>query len=90
MLQWSKEAGDTFEMKVPLLPYPMLVISDDLNLSGQILTDTSERHFGLDVFKIIHDGGDDILTSEGSYWKHSRKSIATAFELKRIKRMNGD
>jgi cytochrome P450 len=89
-LQWSKETGDTFEMKIPFSPYPMFVVSGELNLCRKILTDkTSERHFGLDVFKIIHDGGDDILTSEGSYWKHSRKFIAPAFASKHIKRMNG-
>lgn len=87
MYQWSKDAGQVFRMNIPLSRY-QVVVSGDPYLCREVLIDrTSHKTERIKLFRIVHDGGDDIFTSEGQYWKHSRKSIAPAFSNNHIKRM---
>jgi cytochrome P450 len=88
ILQWSKETGDIFQVQLPFTNR-MYVISGDVHFCRQVLTDkTSVKPSSFKIYKILHDGGDDILISEGSFWKHSRNSIAPAFSSNHIKRMS--
>lgn len=91
LLNWSRKFGPIFQMKFPYpqIHQPMLVISGDLELHREVLNDRRSIKTGLyDVYKFIHDGGEDLFTSEGEYWVHSRKNIAPAFSSYHIKRMN--
>jgi len=64
------------------------VVTDDIHLVRQVLKDrNTTKPTNYDVLKTIHNGGDDILTSDGHFWKHSRKSMAPAFSSRHLKRM---
>lgn len=91
LLKWSRDIGPIFQMKFPfpMIRQPMLVISGDLHLSREVLNDkTSSKAELYDVYKFLHDGGDDLFTSEGEYWAHSRKSSNHAFSSHHMKRMH--
>ncbi len=89
LLEWAQDTGFIFQLKMPLAPYPMFVVSGDIDLCKEVLNDrTSLKSKGVDTLKLLHDGGDDIFTSDGLFWKHSRKGIAPAFSSNHIKRMN--
>ena len=89
LLEWSKEAGHIFQFKIPQkIEHPMLVVSGDLELCREVLNDRQSLKPDLyNVYKSIHDGGDDIFASEGAFWKQSRKAMSPAFSLNHIKRM---
>lgn len=86
--QWSKVSGQIFRLNMPFVPYPVAVSGDPYLCREVLLDRTSVKSKGIHAFRLIHDFGDDILTSEGAYWKHSRKNIAPAFSNNHIKRMN--
>lgn len=89
LLQWFKDLGTIFQLNMPLTPFPMFVLVGDPDVSRQILNDRkSLKTKAIKNIAIVHDFGDDILTSEGLFWKHSRKNIAVAFSSNHIKRMN--
>ena len=71
------------------IPPHKIYISDDVHVTRQILKD--EKTTKPTVYKVLqdalHNGGDDILTSDGSFWKHSRKAMAPAFSSSHLKRM---
>jgi cytochrome P450 len=79
--------SSTYRLNTPRLK--MLIVSGDIDVCKKMLQDsTCVKSNGLKTFKLIHNGGDDILTSSGAFWKHSRKGIAAAFSSNHIKRMN--
>eukprot|EP00551_Chaetoceros_affinis_P006897 CAMPEP_0203679336 /NCGR_PEP_ID=MMETSP0090-20130426/35292_1 /ASSEMBLY_ACC=CAM_ASM_001088 /TAXON_ID=426623 /ORGANISM="Chaetoceros affinis, Strain CCMP159" /LENGTH=498 /DNA_ID=CAMNT_0050546947 /DNA_START=33 /DNA_END=1529 /DNA_ORIENTATION=- len=89
MLEWSREYGDIFQLQLPIMTQPRFIITGNVDLCRQVLNDkTSVKTDLYNVYKLVHDGGDDILTSENAFWKHSRKGIAPAFSSNHIKRMN--
>lgn len=91
ILQWARESGQTFRLRIPFSRYPMVVVTGDLHLCREILNDRSSLKSpgGLKSFKVhvVKEYCDDIITSEGAYHKHSRKHISPAFATKHIKRM---
>ena len=86
-LQWCRDM-DSPVYRLKTLLYDM-VLTDDIHLFRQILKDkeTYKPTEEYDVLKVIHDGGEDIVCSEGVFWKHSRKAIAPAFSSSHLKRM---
>ena len=58
----------------------MFVITGDHEVCRKVLSHrSSPKTRGVETLKILHDGGDDLFTSEGAFWRHSRKGIAPAF-----------
>ena len=90
LLDWAKDIpGSTYQLRVPLLPYPMFVVTGDHEVCRKVLSDrSSPKTRGVETLRILHDGGDDLFTSEGTFWKHSRKGIAPAFSSNNVKNMN--
>lgn len=90
LLQWQKDLGNTFQVNlIHERHHPMIVVTGDIDLCREVLNDKGSFKTALyDVYKLVHDEGDDLFTSEGAYWKHSRKSISPAFSSNHVKRMN--
>ena len=66
----------------------ILIHTNDVNLFRQVLMDpTTTKPSDYKVFQDMHDGGEDILSSDGLFWKHSRKGIAPAFSKMHLTRM---
>jgi cytochrome P450 len=85
-LAWCRQmASPVYRIKILFLD---IFITNDIHLVRQVLKDEGSYKPALyNAFKAPHNGGDDILTSNGAFWKHSRKSIAPAFSSSHLKRM---
>mmetsp|Transcript_2665 Transcript_2665/g.3561 ORF Transcript_2665/g.3561 Transcript_2665/m.3561 type:complete len:490 (+) Transcript_2665:208-1677(+) len=87
LLDLARKAGNNFQIHLPTTR--MTFFSADINVVKEVLNDRdalkSDRYH---AFRLMHDGGDDIFTSDGMYWKHSRKGMAPAFSSNHIRRMN--
>ncbi len=84
---WSNKAGDIFRIHLPA-PYASVIISGDVDLNREILIDKSSLQCYSQDHTLLHNGGDNILSSDGTFWQHSRKGMAPAFASHQIKRMN--
>lgn len=83
------ESGSIFRLKILGAPYSQIIACGDPHLCRMILQDkTSMKNKRVEKFRLVHDGGDDIFTSDGIFWKHARKGIAPAFSNAHIQRMN--
>jgi cytochrome P450 len=87
VLQWVKDIGPLFQLNLQS-PCPMIVVTSDLELTRRVLNDDTSLRAPQVELRLLHDGGDDVLTSDGAFWKHSRKGMSPAFSSKNIKRMN--
>lgn len=92
LLQWAIESGQIFQLRVPFVPFPMVVVSGNVALCREVLNDKSsiKTPGGFKVFKekVMNEYCDDLISAEGAYWKHSRKHIAPAFSNNHVTRMN--
>jgi len=71
------------------LPFVKVFFTADFEICKEFLYDRSAVKSGFyKSYKMLHDGGDDIFTSEGPFWMHSRKGMAPAFTSAHIHRMN--
>lgn len=87
LLELSRKFGyKSFQVQ---LPHINAFFTADFDVCKEILYDRSALKADVyKYYKILHDGGDDIFTSEGSFWRHSRKGMAPAFTSAHIRRMN--
>ena len=83
ILKLQEEVGDIFRM-AQKEEKRMLVFTGNLPLIQEVLKDkTSMKSPG--NAGLFHDFGDDLLHSEGTFWKHSRKALQPAFSSTHIK-----
>lgn len=67
----------------------MCFYSRDIEVCKQVLTDRSAtKSEQYKKYRLGHDGGDDIFTSDGLFWKHSRRAMSHAFSAEHVRRMN--
>eukprot|EP01083_Nonionella_stella_P126830 384137_1 len=87
MLELSRKFGyKSFQVH---LPSATVFYTADFEVCKEFLHDRSAVKSGFYKFyRMLHDGGDDIFTSEGPFWMHSRKGMAPAFTSAHIRRMN--
>ena len=85
--RYRKYGYKYFQLHVP--QNKMVFVTSDFEVCKDILYDRSAQQAPLYMdYKMMHDGGNDIFTSDGTFWKHSRKGIAPAFSSTHICRMN--
>ena len=64
-------------------------MTGDLDLCREVLTNKlSKKTKGHEMIRLLHNGGEDIFTSNSAFWNHSRKHVAPAFSSNHVKRMN--
>lgn len=87
MVRNAIKLGDFYQIRLPI-PGPMNVVVSNLDLYRRILNDRTS--IKPDLYKTfqIRENCDDIFTSEGAHWAHSRKAISSAFSSVHIKRMS--
>ena len=85
--KWSDHTGKIYQLHFQS-KHTMVVVSGDLNLSRQVLNDKTSLQCLSDDHRLLHNGGENILSSDGAFWKHSRKNISPAFASHQIKQMN--
>jgi len=72
-----------------LLPWKIVFVAADANISRQILTDpSSQKSPSLKNFNKITAGVSQFFTSNGYRFQHARKAMAPAFANNQIKRMD--
>jgi len=65
-----------------------VVLTNDVHLIRQVFQDKdATKPTTYNIVKVAHNGGDDILTSNGAFWKHSRKAMSKAFSSSHLKLM---
>ena len=86
-LAWSRQANTPVYQLVTKIH--TLVHTTDVHLMRQILLDpnTTKPSGAYEVLRNTHDGGKDIITDNGIFWKHSRKGVAPAFSKANLTRM---
>ena len=77
-LRWLKKYGPVFRLN--LRGWSLVVVSSDIELTKKILGDnaTKKPQSTVDIIRLSHNGGNDIFTSNGFFWKHSCKGLIRA------------
>ena len=87
-LQWCRQIDSPVYL-IKTLKMQTVVHTNDCHFVRQVLKDKGTTK--PTTYKVLqdafHNGGDDVLTSDGLFWKHSRKSISPAFSPNHLKRM---
>ena len=89
---WSKEVGNTFILNQRYSDKGnWLVITGDVGLARQALGDYANvKSNASSRLQIGHNGGPDVATVEGPFWKHSRTAMQPAFSPLRMKKVMRD
>lgn len=92
MIQWAKEFGTIYRINSPSVLLPntskMIVATNDIRIIRTVLKENSVRRTkSYNAFRFVNGGGENIFSSDGAFWKHSRKAIAPAFSSTHLDRM---
>jgi len=87
--QSAKLVGPIFRLRLPFIKAPMFVAIGDVETAKEILQDpdTVKPEAMYRTIEAIA-GGPNIVTSEGSHWKLSRKCLTPAFMMAHLDRMH--
>ena len=87
LLRWMHESGPIYRLNIGIRS--MVIVSGDSELTRKVLTDKESTKLKptVDIVRLFHDGGEDVFTSRGFFWKHSRKALVPAFSPKVIRSM---
>jgi cytochrome P450 len=86
ILKWQKDIGDIVRLKQPV-ENRMAVITGNLHLFQQVLGDRKSLKCGSKSVSMLHDFGPDVYTSEGEFWRHSKKGMLPALNAVRTKKV---
>ena len=87
-LEWSRQMDSPVYRIRFVMSSKFVVFTKDIHLVRQVLKDKeSTKPSVYQIISMIHGGGNNILSSDGLFWNHSRKAMAPAFSAFHMKRM---
>ncbi|KAM0287246.1 hypothetical protein ACHAQH_000560 [Verticillium albo-atrum] len=73
--------GETFAL---VSPFQILILTDSAEVIHQISQQRDKFHKLLEIYDILRQYGDNLLSTEGSAWRRHRKATSPAFTEKNV------